>query len=97
MPNERETRSSVRGGWANPCEDHRVESVRDKEYRAVADRADASRKKAAETLEALQKGPTQPDPMQIAVLSAFQEQAKIDALHKISHELDWVRDAIESR
>lgn len=35
--------------------------------------------------------------MQIALLSAYQEQAKIDALHKISHELDWVRDAIESR
>ncbi|MFV8051582.1 MULTISPECIES: hypothetical protein [Mycobacteriaceae] len=74
-----------------------MESVRDKEYRAVADQADASRKKAAETLEALQKASTQPDPMQIALLSAYQEQAKIDALHKISHELDWVRDAIESR
>ncbi|KLI04168.1 MULTISPECIES: hypothetical protein [Mycobacteriaceae] len=74
-----------------------MESVRDKEYRAVAGRADASRKKAAETLEALQKASTQPDPMQIALLSAYQEQAKIDALHKISHELDWVRDAIESR
>ncbi|WP_204161249.1 hypothetical protein, partial [Mycolicibacterium conceptionense] len=87
----------VRGGSATACEDRRVESVRDKEYRAVADRADASRKKAAETLEALQKASTQPDPMQIALLSAYQEQAKIDALHKISHELDWVRDAIESR
>lgn len=74
----------------------RVSSVTQKQYQAAAEAAQHSREQAMKALDGIQKLSTAPNPLQVAGLAAYQEQAKIDALHLISHDLNALREAIDS-
>lgn len=64
-------------------------------HQAAAKRANESRDEAAKALAKLQEA-RDPGPLDFAGLSALQEQAKIDALHLISYDLNAVQAAVES-